>query len=90
MNRISNGITTNLWFMFSLWNAFNLNPRSLGNFKWFDRKRKIIFAVVLGIGLAITIASLTSPAFAALDPLISSKKKHGNSGCEGELGEDSC
>ena len=87
MNRISSGTTTNLWFLVSLWNAFNLNPRSLGSFKWFDRKRKIIFAVVLGIGLAIAIASLTSPAFAALDP---KSKKHGNLSCEGEPGEDSC
>ena len=87
MSRITNGITNNLWFLFSLWNAFNLNPRSFANFKWFDRKQKIIFAVVLGIGVAITVASLTSPAFAALDP---KPKKGGNSSCEGEPGEDSC
>ena len=85
MHRISSGITTNLWFLFSLWNAFNLNPRSFGSFKWFDRRQKIIFAVVIGIGLAITIASLTSPAFAALDPRHSHKQN-----CEGEFAEDSC
>lgn len=65
--------------------AFNLNPRGFGSFKWFDRKRKIVFALVLGLGLVLAIASLASPVLAA-----PSHAHKGGGFCEGEPFEDSC